>query len=198
MRTFYTAAGSAGATTPWVVIDRKLASFGVGIGVVLSEDANLTYTVQHTFDPFGPDWELPVSLVRAAGVVTATFSYQHGLTTTDTLLVRASGSSQMDSQPYARQIGPPWPLNVGQPLPFAVASTPSNTTITYAVANAGPAADNGVTMAQIIRTFNNATLAAQTTKGNTNYVFPVSAVRLVLTAWTAGFAQLEVLQGDGF
>lgn len=198
MRTYYTASGAVGAVTPWIILDRKLANFGVGIGVILSEDANLTYTVQHTFDPFGPDWELPVTLARAAGVVTATFPYQHGLTTADSLMIRGSGSTQMDSQPSTAQIGPPWPLNVGQPLAFAVASTPSNTTLTYACTNAGPATDNGSAKAQIIRVFPNADLAAQTTRGNANYAFPVSAIRLLLTAWVAGFAQIEALQGDGF
>lgn len=198
MRSYLTVSGSATASSPWLPIDRKMAPFGIGIGVILSEDANLTYTVQHTFDPFGPDWELPVSLARAAGVVTATFLSQHGLSVNDCVMIRGSGSSQMDSQPYGQQIGPPWISNPVQPLPFAVASTPTNTTLTYAVTNAGPTADTGSTKAQIIRAFPNATLAAQTARGNTNYAFPISAVRIILTAWTAGFAQLEVLQGDSF
>lgn len=41
----------------------------------------------------------------------------------------------------------------------------------------------------------NATLAAATTSQSGNYAFPVTAVRLNVTAWTSGTATLNVLQG---
>ena len=41
---------NAAGFSQWVPIDYTEAWFGVGVAVLLSEDGNLTYTVQHTFD----------------------------------------------------------------------------------------------------------------------------------------------------
>ena len=42
-----------------------------------------------------------------------------------------------------------------------------------------------------------ATLAAKTASADGNYAFPVKAVRLNVTAWTAGRAILDLIQGQG-
>lgn len=42
----------------------------------------------------------------------------------------------------------------------------------------------------------NATLAAATTSQSGNYAFPVTAIRLNVTAWTSGNVVMTVLQGS--
>lgn len=42
--------------------------------------------------------------------------------------------------------------------------------------------------------FSNATLVAQTTDKDGNYAFPVTAVRLTVTAWTSGTVTMTVIQ----
>jgi len=194
MRPAYLALSAVGIT-PWIPVDRLQETIAIGVAVTLSEDANLTYTVHHTFDPLASDYALPITIARAGTVATVTFPYQHGLVTGDSLIVTGSGSSVLDSQPFPQQIGPPFASNINQPVPWAVASTPSPTTLTYTCANSGSTASAGPTMALIQRVFPNATLAAQTAKGFAAYTLPISAVRLNITVYTAGFAQIGVLQG---
>lgn len=186
---------SAVGNTPWVPLDRNQSNFGVGIGVVLSEDGNLTYSIQHTFDPFGIDYLMPCTVTRAAGVATVTCAYQHGLSTGDSVIITGTGSAVLDSQPFPQQIGPPFTSNINQLVAQDVASTPSTTTFTYACANSGPTASTGYPQLQIFRVFPNASLATQTTRGNTNYAFPISGTRLKVTIYTAGFVQAAFQQG---
>jgi hypothetical protein len=42
----------------------------------------------------------------------------------------------------------------------------------------------------------NATLAAATTSQSGNYAFPITAIRLNVTAWTSGTVTMTVLQGS--
>lgn len=44
--------------------------------------------------------------------------------------------------------------------------------------------------------FDNSTVAAETTNMDGNYAFPVTAIRLNVTAYTNGSATLKVLQGS--
>lgn len=44
--------------------------------------------------------------------------------------------------------------------------------------------------------FDHATLAAKTTNTDGNYAFPVTAIRLHVTAWTTGTVTLTILQGS--
>lgn len=44
--------------------------------------------------------------------------------------------------------------------------------------------------------FTHATLVSQTTNKDGNYAFPVRAIRLNVTAWTSGGANLTILQGQ--
>lgn len=203
MRPVYVALSAAAASTPWIPLDRMQDSFQVGLAVIPSEDvATLLASVQVTYDPMGDEYLMGVTIARAAAVATATFQYQHGLTTGDTVVITGSGSAQLDSQPFGQQIGPPFTYNINQPVPITVASTPSPTTITYAVANAGPATDGGNAKARIYRVF--PVIAAltglstrQQTALNSATLGPVTAVRLITTTITAGFIQLAVIQGIG-
>jgi len=42
--------------------------------------------------------------------------------------------------------------------------------------------------------YSNSTLVAQTTDKDGNYAFPVSAIRLLVTAWTSGSVTMTVIQ----
>jgi hypothetical protein len=184
----------------WIPIDYTEAWFGVGVAVVLSEDGSLTYTVQHTFDDPSPlDYTNPniplVTIARAGAVATVTdlgpYGIGHGLTTGDSVIIQSSGSpAVLDSQPPQ----PPFPANgiIG----WNVASTPTNTSYTYACANSGPTTDNGNAKAVRLRVFPS-TLAAQTSRGTVTYNYPVRAIRLNVTAYAAGYVDMLVLQGVG-
>jgi hypothetical protein len=190
---------NAAGNSAWIPIDYTEAWFGVGVAVVLSEDASLTYTVQHSFDSVDPlDYNNTIPLVtisRAAGVATVTdpgpYGIGHGLTTGDSVIITSSGSpTVLDSQPPA----PPFPpLGV---IGWAVASTPTPTTYTYACANSGPTTDGGNAKATRMRVFPS-TLATQTARGTVTYNYPVRAIRLNISVYAAGYADMLILQGVG-
>lgn len=189
---------SAVASTPWIPLNWEQNPPVWDAIAYLSEDAAITYSVQVTYDGMGQDQQVQCSITRAAGVATVTFPFQHGMSAGDTLLVQGSGSTQLDSQPFAQQIGPPWTSNINQPVPWTVATTPSPTTLTYACANAGPVVDAGFTRALLLRVFPViAGLTGATTRQVAPVAYPVTGVRLINTIATAGFSQLQVLQGSG-
>lgn len=188
---------NAAGYSQWLPVDWGANWFGVGVAVVLSEDGNLTYTVQHTFD--SPDLvtndyiaNSAVKIARAGAVATVTdtgpYGIGHGLSTGDNVVILSSGSAQLDSATGAL------PLWGNGTVGFTVASTPTNTTYTYACANAGPTADNGNAQVIRLRVFPS-TLAAQTARGTTTYNYPPKAVRLYVSAYSAGFADLTLIQG---
>jgi hypothetical protein len=183
---------NAAGYSQWVPIDYIESWFGIGVGVILSEDGNLTYGVQYTFDEFTADVQGLVSIAIARSGTTATvtdagqYGIGHGLSVGDSVIVSGTGSTQLDSQ------APTW--GTGGPLGWNVASTPSPTSYTYTCANAGPAADQGVTRVIRLRVFTS-TLTAQTTRGTVTFNYPVRAVRLYVSSYTAGFADMIVLQG---
>jgi hypothetical protein len=186
---------NAAGYSPWVPIDYIESWFGVGLGVVLSEDGSLTYSVQFTMDDpriDNNDLTSLVSISRTTTVATVTdagpFGLGHGLTTGDSVLIKGSGSPNLDSK--SASIG----ASLGD-VGYNVASTPSTTTFTYTVANSGAAASvaNNTYIARL-RIFTHATLAAQTTRQNGSLNYPVKAVRLYVSAYSAGFAELLILQ----
>jgi hypothetical protein len=185
---------NAAGYSQWVPIDYLESWFGTTLGIIPSEDGNLTYSVQFTMDFAileAPSSSAPVSIARAGTVATVTdagpLGIGHGLTTGDSVIIKASGSSMLDS--------PQAVFGQGD-LGWQVASTPSPTTYTYTVANSGPAADVGITKTSRLRIFTHATLAAQTTRQNGSLNYPVRAVRLYVSAYTAGFVDMIVLQGS--
>lgn len=194
MRAAYVTLGAQG-NSPWIPIDYLQNAFGVGIGVWLSEDGNLTYSVQHTFDdPSLP--RTPIKIARVAGTATVTFPWPHGLTTADSIIVMNSGSTQLDSQLFTATNGSPGNTG-GQAVGFDIASTPTTTTLTYACTNAGPTSDGGNAEARVQRAFNHISLVAQSARNDGNYAFPVMAVRLKCNSFTAGLVTMAVVQGLG-
>jgi hypothetical protein len=189
---------NAAGFSPWVPIAYNESWFGVGVAVILSEDASLTYTVQHSFDDpiLQYDPTNAVTIARSGTTATVTdngpLGIGHGLSTGDSVIIQSSGSTALDS---------PGPVLTDGITGIArgtvgwnVASTPTNKTYTYLVANSGPTTDGGNAHVARWRVFAS-TLASQTARGTVTYNYPVRAIRLYISAYSAGFADMIVLQG---
>lgn len=163
---------AAQANSPWVPIDTNLVPMNLGLGVIPNSTANLTYSVQHTFDSF----ENPRSIAIARAGTTATVTdVAHGLSTGDSVVITGSGDSNLDTQ-------------------IADITVTSVNAYTYTVAN------TGLTVAQAValnlRVFPHSTLATQTARADGNYSFPIRACRLRVSAYVAGSVDMIVVQGS--
>ena len=187
----------------WIPIAYNESWFGIGVAVIVPVSATGTYTVQHTFDDPSYAMQLDGSNTITIARVTTTATVTdfgpnglgHGLSVGDSVVVSGSGSPTiLDSQPPA--VGDPL-AGVGRGIVgWNVASVPSSTTYTYTVANSGPASDGGNAHVCRMRVFNS-TLSAQTASGTVTYNYPVRAIRLSVSALSAGFIDMIVLQGVG-
>ena len=61
MKSPITVTVSAAGSSRWVPVDYKQTPFNIGMGVKLSAGANLTYTVEHTFDDIQDSSVTPVA-----------------------------------------------------------------------------------------------------------------------------------------
>ena len=188
---------NANGNSQWVPVSSRESWFGIGLAVVLSSGASLTYTVQFTMDyPFIPadgDMIWPnASITRSGTTATVVDSGNnglgHGLSVNDSVIIKGTGATNLDSP------GPAAGLGVGD-VGVTVASVVSSTSWTYTVANSGPTADTGNTKIARLRVFNHATLVGLTARNNGSLNYPVQAVRLNVTGYSSGFADLIVLQG---
>lgn len=181
---------NAAGTSQWIPVDYLQVAFGIGLGVIPSEDAaTVSYTVQHTFDSMvSPTRQVSWTRVTTTMTVTDTgpAGLGHGLSTGDSVILKGSGTASLDSPMAAIGMGD---------LGWTVASTPSSITYTVTVTNAGPAA--GVAVATNLRVFDHSTLAAASTRQDGYYAFPPTAVRLKLSTLAAGFVDLYLIQGMG-
>lgn len=168
---------SAAGFSPWIPLDHYSASFNVGFGVKLSSNGNLTYSVQHTFDnvlqPTSP--ASPIIPISRSGTVATVSQTNHGISVADYIGVRGAGV----------------PLDGD----YEVASVVDQNSYTYTVANSGVTfAAPGYQFIQA-RVFNHLVLNAQTASGDGNYSNPIAAIRLYISSFTAGYADLSVYQG---
>lgn len=179
MRPIRLSVGAAGSSV-WCPLDSRSSPFEVGLGFVPASGATLTAKVQHTFDSPYRTHAVSVSRsgVTATVVDTGLDGLGHGLSVGDSVFIEKSGSSTLDGT-------------------FDVASVIDANTYTYTVANSGPTTDQGQTDAIGFRVFDHATMAGMTTRTDGNYSFSVSAIRLNVTAYTSGRADLWVTQGSG-
>lgn len=178
----------------WIPIDYISTWFGVTLACIPSEDANLTYSAQLTLDtPYqeGLSNATNVSISRSTTTATVTDpgpdNLGHGLSAGDSVIVNGTGSKYLDS--------PAAPYGIGDPGVTVLSGGLTSTAWTYTVSNAGPTADVGTTQLKRLRVFSHATLAAQTTRQNGSINYPVQAVRLYVSAYSAGFVDMIVLQG---
>lgn len=176
-----TVSGAPGIS-PWLLLDYYQVNFNVGLFASLSEDAAGTPTYSLEYTPDNPNTGKTtrnpvVSLTRAAGVATLTWANPHGLVTGDASRVWNSGDPNLDGDAQ-------------------VASTPSATSITYAVGNTGAVVGSPYTEAQPMRVFAlPAAVTAATTRQSMNLQTPCWAVRLHVTLLSAGTITLEAVQG---
>lgn len=169
MRTTSVVLGAVGQSQ-WIPCDIYQTPIGISLGCTLSNGASLTYTVQHTFDSLGE--LVPTNISRSTTTATATIP-AHGAKVGDSIIVEGTGS--------------------GLDGVFPVASVPTADTVTYTVPNSGPTSITGKT--KILRVFNNSGLVDQTANSDGNYAFPVTAVRIAVTALVSGSVTLTLNQG---
>lgn len=180
----------AAAAGPWIPIDYVESWFGVSLFITLSADASgITYSVDFTGDDTGTAGLRPIKISRTTTVATVTdygpkdapYNYSqidaHGLNIGDSIVVQGSGSANLDGT-------------------YAVASVPTPTTYTYTVANSGAAADNGNARVNALRVFQHTVLVDQTAANFGTFNYPIRALRLRNSLWTAGQSTLTVLQGQ--
>ena len=165
---------SSATFSPWIPLNRIQWVANVGLAVSLSSGASLTYSVEHVFDDiFMIQTKFTIS--RTTTVATVTY-VNHGLSVGDWIQVTNAGAP-MDGT-------------------FSVASVVDANNFTYTVLNSGAAANSNNATLQMGRVFPHSVLAAKTTSADSNYAFPATAVRLRLSVYSSGFADLTVLQGN--
>lgn len=165
---------SAAGFSPWLNINRlPRGNFGVALGVELSSGAVLIYSVQHTTDPLynAQTKEWSASRTTTTGTINRT---NHGLSVGDWV--------QMDAAA---------PFDTA----YSVASVVDADNFTITVANSGATAvARGASNLWTARVRETLDLSGLSASAEGNYAFPPTACRLIITAYTSGFAQLNVLQ----
>lgn len=162
---------SSATFSDWIPLNRYVSSFGVGFGVKLSDGATLTYSVQHTFDDIYERYGV-FSLTRSGTTATCTL-VNHGLSVGDWVYPTACGA------PFDGE--------------YAVASVVDADTFTFTVAASGLTTKNPGGWIQTARVFSHTDIAGETASADGNYQFPPRACRLLVSAYTDGFADLTVI-----
>ena len=165
---------SAAGFSPWIALNRLQWVTNASIAVSLSSGASLTYSVEHTFDDIHY-LNQDISIARTTTTATVTET-NHGLSVDSWIQV----------------------ANAGDPLDgtFKVASVVDANNFTYTVANSGVAVSGPSATLQKARIFPHSVLAAKTVSSDSNYAFPAMAVRLNVTTYASGFADIVLLQGN--
>lgn len=168
--------------SPWLFTDNRRhgTDFNLGIQVTLAPASTLTYSVEATKDRNAVERvRSDLSIARALTVATGTL-LDHGLKTGDSARIYDTNFTAHNPESNLEGL-------------FTITVVDKDT-FTYTVADTGAAA---ASPARIL-TFNvhalQAALTAETAAANAAVVEPLSAVRLNVTAFTAGSAQLTVLQ----
>ena len=153
----------AATNAPWMPVNFRVTDFGVGVGVVVSEDGDLTYSVQFAFD--SPYLKTACSLSRSGSTATATFKEPHGHKVGDSAVI--SGTIEENF--------------VGT---FDVAAVPTPTTFTFSVTSTG--ATSTEADAVLLGVFTHEDLLDQTESASAGFVLPPSVMRLSVSDYTAG------------
>lgn len=171
---------SAAGVSPWLLMDNRRhgTEFNTSLAVTLSQAANLTYDVELTYDRNDINRVNKVSIARAATVAIVTLA-DHGLRVGDSVVI--FDTNYTTHAPESNFEGT-----------FQVVTTTTDDTFTITVADVGGTAAIGRLMS--FRVFRHPTLQADTAGEAGVQNEPVSAIRLNVTAYTAGDATLTVLQ----
>ncbi len=166
-------------TTKWLQVDNRRhgTEFNTSLAVTFDTDGNLTYDVDLTYDRFDQNRYQKVTLARVTTTATATL-VGHGLVTGDNVEIFDTNYTNHDSE-----------TNFEGSFDVTVVD---KDTFTYTVANTG--ATSAIGRAITFRVVKHPTLQGDTSAQVGIQNEPVSAVRLNITAFTAGSATLTVLQ----
>ena len=168
---------SSATTSAWVPLDRAQAAFGVGFNVDLDSAASgITFKIEHTFDGLG---RIKIATIaRSSTTVTVTTGAAHGLNTGDSVIVLNANQLTGASD--------------GQ-YTITVSST---TVFTYTSGTSGTVATSPLAVELVsLRVQPHSSITGNTASIDGNYAFPITAMRLNVTAWVAGTATLTVNQG---
>lgn len=154
----------------WIPLNTYISPFNVGIGCVCSSNINATYSVEYSHDN-SLDW-VACSIVAAATTATLTL-VNHGLTTSDSIIVSGTGNANVDGT-------------------FQVAGVTDQNVVTYTITSTTASFTSA--KVGVMRVFVHSTLAAKTANADGNIAYPVQAVRLRLTSWVAGYVTMLVNQ----
>lgn len=165
---------SAAGNSRWIPLDWARPNAKVALIARISSGASLTYQVQHTQDGARvPERLVTISRTTTTATVTDT---AHKLTTGDSVIIRGSGSTNLDSE-------------AGVDITVSDANT-----YTYTVANSGATAASA--FLRQMRVQPHETMTAQTGNDDANYEFVPVACRLRVTTYASGSVGLTVLEGN--
>jgi hypothetical protein len=170
----------ADGNSEWIRLNWEQNNFQVSLAGLVFESANLSWTVQHTYDDFNV--KRPVSIARVTTTATVTDTgpdgLGHRLTTGDCVIIQQTGSSNLDTPEAGAEI-----------------TVVDATSYTYTVLDTGVTAATG--LATPLRIFPHAVLAAETARADGVYTSPVTGCRLNVASFVAGGVELQVVQGMG-
>lgn len=166
--------GIAQGSTRWLFQQAGESSlkFVVSIAVTLNSTANLTYDVELTKDRNTRDRWQKISVARATTTATVTL-VDHGLAVGDNVQVFNTGDSNLDGS-------------------FDVATVTDDDTFTYTVEDTGATSAEGQLIS--FRVIKHPTLQGLTTAQAGVQRSPVSGIRLKVTNFTVGRADITTLQ----
>lgn len=163
---------AAAGRSPWIPINRYATSISIALGLMFSSNKNLTAAVEYTLDPLErQDCNITRSTTTATLVLT-----NHGLSVGDSVVVSETQSTSLDGT-------------------YAVASVVDQNTITYTVANSGATVAIGAKVVPL-RVMTHPVLTGITANTDSNFSAPPTACRLAVTAYTAGYVDLDVISGS--
>lgn len=172
-----------------IVVPLSYLSNGIAIavaGLLSSDNSGITYSIQHTMDDMTDDACRSVLISRTTTTATVTDPL-HGMVSGDTVIIDNSGDANLDSPVDAQK----------RPFPIQVTVTDVNT-YTYTVANTGAAASKPTVRAKRQRWFSLTALTGATTRIYQAFTGqPITGLRLIITARTAGSVEMLIIQTSG-
>lgn len=167
--------------TNWAPLDYISNPFAVGLGFSVDSAGNLTAKVQHTFDELAQfrDAKFGQSTTTVTITDAGLDGNGHGLITGDCVEVIGSSGNA------ATTFDGTYEVTVSSVTVYTITVTPSQTV----------AAGTGNLRVSTQKVFDHSTLTGLTARADGNYAWPVKAIRLNITSYTAGRAYLDIVQG---
>lgn len=183
---------SAAGNSPLVFTDYQQTPFDLSIAVICSSGATLSYQPQVCIDDPSNTWDRNVIATQATTVITVTNDFgppgngnTHGLSVAD--IVQLKGTQGNLASGVLANIDGLYPVATIVSATSYTLTSPTSQTFT-----AGPD-----TKAQSFRVFPAyvAVVGGTTARTLSSYTVPISAVRLVVSAYTSGTCTMVLLQG---